>query len=110
MRSPRGQATREAKGEQDGEADKAQECFGEFVIASFVRRKCPVIPTVLIDAIKTPELPWTLRNRHWVDFRVSEPDPLKQLIWGITDSAKETETVTISPPLSTASGLPRMRL
>jgi hypothetical protein len=53
-------------------------------LSEFMRRKCPVIPTVLVDATKTPELPWTLRNRHWVDFRVSEPDPLGQLIWGIT--------------------------
>ncbi len=53
-------------------------------LSEFMRRKCPVIPTVLAEATKTPELPWTLRNRHQVDFRVSEPDPLKQLIWGIT--------------------------
>src|ERR1700680_4017820 len=53
-------------------------------LSEFMRRKCPVIPTVLADATKTPELPWTLRNRHWVDFRASEPNPLKQLIWGIT--------------------------
>ena len=51
------------------------------LISEFMRRKCPVIPTVLLGATKTPELPWTLRNRHRVDFRVSEPDPLKQLIW-----------------------------
>ena len=51
-------------------------------LSEFMRRKCRVIPTVLADATQTPELPWTLRNRHWVDFRVSEPEPLKQLIWG----------------------------
>jgi TIR domain/NACHT domain len=54
------------------------------LLSEFMRRNCPVIPTVLVDAMNTPELPWTLRNRHLVDFRVSEPDPLKQLIWGIT--------------------------
>jgi hypothetical protein len=53
-------------------------------LSRFVRRKCPVIPTVLPSAKTTPELPWTLQNRHWVDFRVSQPDPLRQLIWGIT--------------------------
>jgi hypothetical protein len=41
-------------------------------------------PTILGSATTTPELPWTLKNRHCVDFRVSDPDPLKQLIWGIT--------------------------
>jgi hypothetical protein len=54
------------------------------LLSEFMRRNCPVIPTVLADATQTPELPWTLRNRHWVDFRAPEPDPLKQLIWGIT--------------------------
>jgi hypothetical protein len=53
-------------------------------LSEFMGQKCPVIPTVLRDAAYTPELPWTLRNRHWVDFRAPEPDPLKQLIWGIT--------------------------
>jgi hypothetical protein len=62
----------------------------------FMRRKCPIIPTVLVDAIKMPELPWTLRNRHWVDFRVSEPDPLKQLIWGIT-GAKSKNAESLVP-------------
>jgi TIR domain len=54
------------------------------LLSEFMRQNCPLIPTVLADAINTPELPWTLRNRHWVDFRAAEPDPLKQLIWGIT--------------------------
>jgi hypothetical protein len=35
----------------------------------FVKRKCPVIPVVLPSAKTTPKLPWTLANRHWVDFR-----------------------------------------
>jgi hypothetical protein len=50
----------------------------------FIERKCPVIPAILAFAKTTPELPWTLKNRHRVDFRVPDPDPLKQLIWGIT--------------------------
>jgi DNA polymerase III delta prime subunit len=53
-------------------------------LGQFMKRKCPVIPTTLASAKTTPELPWTLQNRHRVDFRVSDPDPLKQLIWGIT--------------------------
>ena len=52
-------------------------------LSQFMERKCPVIPTILGSATTTPELPWTLKNRHRVDFRVSDPDPLKQLIWGI---------------------------
>jgi TIR domain/NACHT domain len=53
-------------------------------LSQFIERKCPVIPTILASANTMPELPWTLKNRHRVDFRVSDPDPLKQLIWGIT--------------------------
>ena len=53
-------------------------------LSQFIERKCPVIPTILGSANKTPELPWTLKNRHRVDFRIPDPDPLKQLIWGIT--------------------------
>jgi hypothetical protein len=31
-----------------------------------------------------PELPVFLRSFGYVDFRRHEPDPLEQLIWGIT--------------------------
>ncbi|MBV8279910.1 MAG: TIR domain-containing protein, partial [Verrucomicrobia bacterium] len=60
-------------------------------LGEFVDRKCPVIPTILASANATPELPWTLKNRHRVDFRVSDPDPLKQLIWGITGLRPKAE-------------------
>jgi hypothetical protein len=53
-------------------------------IGEFVDRGCPVIPTVLADVTQTPKLPWTLRNRHCVDFRETYPEPLKQLVWAIT--------------------------
>jgi hypothetical protein len=43
-----------------------------------------LIPAILPSAKTTPALPWTLKNIHYVDFRVSNPDPFKQLIWGIT--------------------------
>jgi hypothetical protein len=59
-------------------------------LSQFIERKCPVIPTILGSAT-TPELPWTLKNRHSVDFRVSDPDPLKQLIWGITRQKPKAE-------------------
>ena len=50
----------------------------------FVKRACPVIPVVLGSATSTPKLPLLLENLHWVDFRATHLDPLKQLIWGIT--------------------------
>jgi eukaryotic-like serine/threonine-protein kinase len=54
------------------------------LLNQFVKRECPVIPVVLPSAKTTPDLPWTLENLHYVDFRVTHLDPLKQLIWGIT--------------------------
>ncbi|WP_204139112.1 toll/interleukin-1 receptor domain-containing protein [Halomicronema sp. CCY15110] len=47
-------------------------------------RQCPVIPVILNNAPERLELPIFLRNRHWVDFRRPVPDPLQQLVWGIT--------------------------
>ena len=64
-------------------------------LQEFIGRKCPVIPVMLADAPQQPKLPIFLRNRHWVDFRLQEPDPLVQLVWGITG-------VKPSAPLSTA--------
>ncbi|MDX2242054.1 MAG: GUN4 domain-containing protein [Leptolyngbyaceae cyanobacterium bins.302] len=53
-------------------------------LQEFIRRKCPVIPVLLSDAPQQSQFPIFLKNRMWVDFRVSQPDPIKQLIWGIT--------------------------
>jgi hypothetical protein len=53
-------------------------------LQEFMRRKCPVIPVMLPDVPQQPKLPIFLRNRHWVDFRLAEPNPLVQLMWGIT--------------------------
>jgi len=53
-------------------------------LREFVKRGCPVIPVLLSDATKTPELPIFLNNMTWVDFRNKEHDPIKRLIWGIT--------------------------
>jgi hypothetical protein len=36
------------------------------------------------DAPRKPELPIFLRGMTWVDFRKDGPDPMEQLIWGIT--------------------------
>jgi len=53
-------------------------------LREFVKRPCPVIPIILPDCKKTPQLPIFLSGFTWVDFRKQEPDPLKQLVWGIT--------------------------
>lgn len=54
------------------------------LLSEFVERKCPVIPVILNDAPKKPKFPLFLREMAWVDFRKEEPDPIQQLIWGIT--------------------------
>jgi NACHT domain len=51
---------------------------------NFVERECPVIPVVLPSAKETPDLPWPLKNLHYVDLRATDSHPLKRLIWGIT--------------------------
>lgn len=61
-----------------------QEMEVRTLLSEFVKRKCPVIPVILADAPQKPKLPLFLREMTWVDFRKNEPDPLQQLIWGIT--------------------------
>lgn len=56
----------------------------EAFLREFVSRGCPVIPALLPDAPQKPPLPVFLRGMTWVDFRKQDPDPLDQLIWGIT--------------------------
>lgn len=54
------------------------------LLNQFVKRNCPVIPVILKNASQIPELPLFLQNMTWVDFRKNDPDPMRQLIWGIT--------------------------
>lgn len=53
-------------------------------LQEFVRRNIPVIPVILPQATKVPELPIFLRQFTWVDFRKKYEDALKKLKWGIT--------------------------
>src|SRR5262245_61172869 len=53
-------------------------------LKEFVERGCPVIPVILPGCIKKPRLPAFLTLMTWIDFGKREPDPLNQLIWGIT--------------------------
>lgn len=53
-------------------------------LRAFVNRACPVIPVLLDDAPEQPELPLFLQGMMWVDLRVADPDPFRQLQWGIT--------------------------
>lgn len=44
-----------------------------------------VIPVILEGTANDPELPGFLRVWSTVDMRTADPDPVEQLIWGITD-------------------------
>lgn len=54
----------------------------------FVKQACPVIPIWLKNVpnqtSSTIELPIFLQGITWVDFRRPDPEPISQLIWGIT--------------------------
>jgi len=63
----------------------------EALLSEFVQRGCPVIPAVLADAPEKPQLPLFLSNMTWVDFHKQEPDPMKQLIWGITSQRPDAD-------------------
>jgi nucleoside phosphorylase len=53
-------------------------------LRQFKKRGCPVIPVLLPDAPQQPDLPIFLEEMGWVDYRKEDPDPLKELIWGIS--------------------------
>ena len=56
----------------------------EAFLREFVKRGCSVIPVLLPSAPAKPTLPVFLNGMTWVDFRQKNPDPMKQLIWGIS--------------------------
>jgi GTPase SAR1 family protein len=62
----------------------------EAFLREFASRGCPVIPVLLSNSPKQPALPIFLRGMTWVDFRRQEPDPMEQLIWGITGERSRT--------------------
>jgi hypothetical protein len=49
------------------------------------------------------ETPRFLRSFHWVDFRQQDPDPMKQLIWGITGIKPESQPVVQTQQLQISS-------
>jgi hypothetical protein len=56
----------------------------ETLLREFVKRGCPVIPVLLSGVLQEPHLPPFLLTMTWVDFRSRDPDPIAQLIWGVT--------------------------
>jgi GTPase SAR1 family protein len=54
-------------------------------LRQFVRRGCAVVP-VLLPGADHLDLPLFLDGLTWVDLSATEPDPIDQLVWGITGS------------------------
>jgi WD40 repeat protein len=61
-----------------------QEAEIEALLTQLVKRKCPIIPVILKGREGEPKLPLFLGTLHIVDMRQPDPDPFKQLVWGIT--------------------------
>jgi small GTP-binding protein len=62
-----------------------EELEWEALLRQFVKLASPaVIPIILEDCKRVPELPTFLESFQWVDFRKSDPDPFERLVWGIT--------------------------
>lgn len=56
------------------------------LLQQYVERDCAIIPVFLPDAPQESQidLPKQLQSRRPVDFRKQKPNPLEQLIWGIS--------------------------
>jgi len=52
-------------------------------IQQSVSRGCAIVPVLLRDA-DTGDLPIFLQGLTWVSLAVPEPDPIDQLVWGVT--------------------------
>ena len=61
-----------------------QELETHSFIKQFIKRDIPVIPVILLGAPEDPELPPFLSNFLEVNFHRPIPEPMGQLIWGIT--------------------------
>jgi GTPase SAR1 family protein len=52
-------------------------------IQQSVSRDCAIVPVLLADA-DTADLPIFLQGLTWVNLAMPEPDPIDQLVWGVT--------------------------
>jgi hypothetical protein len=75
-----------------------------FLITFAKTHRKPIIPVLLSTAPIAPELPIFLQGRTWVDFRQEDPNPMVQLVWGITGK-KPTEigNLEFNPNLSSVA-------
>ncbi len=68
-----------------------QDAEVEALLMQLVKRKCPIIPVILEGRQGQPQLPPFLGLLHVVDMRQPDPDPFRQLVWGITGEKSPAE-------------------
>jgi hypothetical protein len=61
-------------------------------LQEFNNRGCAVIPVILPECDRDPDIPIFLNRMTRVDFRKQVPDPLESLIWGITGDKRGRHT------------------
>ncbi len=83
-----------------------QQLEQEAFLRQFVQRQCPVIPVILPGLVSAPELPAFLGSMTWVDFRLPDPDPMDQLIWGITGVNPGSGDAATPPPVRPRPRIP----
>ncbi|MGD0179234.1 MAG: toll/interleukin-1 receptor domain-containing protein [Terriglobales bacterium] len=54
------------------------------LLQEFARRRIRMGVVLLPGSPADPEVPLFMKMFHWVDFRKADPDPINQLVWGIT--------------------------
>jgi hypothetical protein len=56
----------------------------EALLVGMVERGAKIIPVLLKSALREPAVPPLLQTKTYVDLRQPDPDPMGQLVWGIT--------------------------
>lgn len=77
-----------------------KEFLVEFAKNPKLRMGLVILPGCPDELINT--VPRFLKGFHWVDFRQQNPEPMEQLIWGITGKKSGT-TPQIQPPTATVN-------
>jgi WD40 repeat protein len=68
-----------------------QELEVENLLIRMAKQKCRIIPVILEGRQGQPQLPPFLDALHVVDMRQPDPDPFRQLVWGITGEKSPAE-------------------
>ena len=78
-------------------------------LGEFAYRKCPIIPVLLSNAPKKPEIPIFLKAMTWVDFRVADSEPMDRLIWGITGVKRDGLFDILQDPVKKISPVQKVK-